>query len=112
MRQTSWPERTRSLPNRDLEACHVELGVQSLLDLGWTGRLEKQLKCFDEISPGLLNSVALAGDVELRAERDIAIALPLDQRGHLLDLFHHLILFALLMNRSAGASPTLLALVF
>ena len=42
IRQTCRPERTRSLPNRNLDLGHVDLGAQAPLDFLGGGRLEEK----------------------------------------------------------------------
>ena len=49
MRQTSWPERTRSLAMGRFEAGYEDLAVQALLHLRRIGTLEEQLHGFLEI---------------------------------------------------------------
>jgi len=46
MAQTCRPERTRSLPKRDLDLRHVELALESRFDLFGRGTVEKQVQCF------------------------------------------------------------------
>jgi len=41
------------------------------------GGLEEQLKAFDQIGSGRLDRVALARDVQLRAERHVGVVIPL-----------------------------------
>jgi len=81
--QASLPDRTRSLPNRDLDLCHEYFAVQTALDFRWVGGFEEKGQSLDQIGSGFLDGLALAGDIKLRAKRDIAIVLPLDDGGEL-----------------------------
>ena len=69
--QTSRPERTRSLPNRDLQTRHEDFIVHALLYLAGIGGFKEKLQRFLQIAPCLFNAAALARDVELRAQRDV-----------------------------------------
>src|SRR3990172_11363105 len=52
MRQTSRPERTRSLPMRDVEPGDEDLAPQALLDLGGVRAFEEKLHRFPEVGRG------------------------------------------------------------
>ena len=69
MRQTSRPERTRSLPIDDVERRHEYAGPQALGDLPGVRRLKEQGDRLPEVRGGLFDRPALAGDVELGAQR-------------------------------------------
>src|ERR1022692_3362370 len=69
IRQISDPERTRSLPNRDLNLSHENLVARAPGDFGRGGSFEEQRKRLDEVSSRFFNGGALARDVELRAQR-------------------------------------------
>ena len=88
IRQTSSPERTRSLPNRDLDLGYEHLAMEPTSDLALIGRLEKQAKCLDKIRAGLLDRGTLARDIQLRTERDETVVFALDYGGHPLQLGH------------------------
>jgi hypothetical protein len=79
--QISDPERTRSLPNRDLNLSHENLVARAPGDFGRGGSFEEQRQCLDEVSSRFLNGGALARDVELRAQRHKNVVLTLDNRG-------------------------------
>ena len=66
IRHTSEPDRTRSLPNRNLNLRYKDFAVKSTGNLGFVGRLEKQRQRFDEVCARLFNRRALAGDIEFR----------------------------------------------
>ena len=60
--------------------------MQPRLHLGGIGGLQKQLDCFQKVGPRLFDRIALARDVELGAQRDVAVPLPLDDTGQARDL--------------------------
>jgi len=78
MRQTWRPERTRSLPNHDIERGDIDLAVQVIGDLGRPGYLEEQRQRFLEIGVGPRDRVALAGDADLGTRGDVAVSLAFD----------------------------------
>src|SRR3954454_9108369 len=88
MAHTSRPERMRNLPDRNIQARHKDLGMQTFSHFGRRGGLEEQRERFREVVTRLLDGVALASDVKLRAERDVAVAFTLDDCGKLLGPFH------------------------
>jgi hypothetical protein len=51
--------------------------MEAFFDLCLAGCIEEETYCFLEIKARFLDRVALTGNVDLRAERDIAIALAL-----------------------------------
>jgi hypothetical protein len=53
--------------------------VQPLSKLRFAGGLEEQLERFLKVRPGLLDRVALAGDVDFGAQRYEAVTLALDE---------------------------------
>ncbi len=81
--QTSWPESTRSLDNRHLYVRHVDFIMQPTLNLAGRSSLAKELKRFLKIGTSLGHALALACDVEFRAECNVEVALALDNRSHL-----------------------------
>src|SRR3990172_833172 len=76
--QTSLPERTRSLPSGNLHLGDVDVAMEALLHLFGRCAFEKQLQRFPKIVPGLFNTVPLAGNIQLRTQRHIAIAFSFD----------------------------------
>jgi len=79
MRQTSRPERVRSLPNGHLDRGYVDFAAQSLLDLRRIGGFKEELQRFDQVSSRLLDGLPLAGKIQLRTERDVAVPLTHDE---------------------------------
>lgn len=71
-------KKTRSLPNRDLEAGDEYLRVQAGLDFVCVRRLEEEFNCFAQVCLSFFDRVALARDVDFRAKCDIAVAFALD----------------------------------
>lgn len=61
---------TRSLPIRGLEPRHEDVFPPALFQLLGIGRLEEQIDGFLQVLQGILDR-ALAGNVELRTQRDI-----------------------------------------
>lgn len=64
MRQTSRPDRTRSLPIENVERRHEHAGTQALGDLLGVGRVKEDSHCLTEVRGGLFDRRALARDVE------------------------------------------------
>ena len=81
MRQTSRPERTRSLANRDLDLGHIDLAAQAPVDFPGGRGLEKQRERLGEVVARLGHGRALARDIDLGAERHVAVALAFDDSG-------------------------------
>ena len=67
--QTSLPERTCSLPSGNLHLGCVYVAAESLLYLFGRCAFEKQLHRLPKIVPGLFNTIALAGNIQLRYKR-------------------------------------------
>ena len=88
--QISRPERTLTLPNRDLDLGHEHVAVVPSPDLGRVRCFEKQCKCFDQVRAGLFNRHALARDVQFRTQRNEAIVFSLDDGGKSLRSLHGL----------------------
>jgi len=84
MRLISEPERTRSLPNRDLNLRHKDFVAKAPGDFGRGGRFEKEREGLDEVRSRLFNRGTFARNVELRAQRDKAVVLTFDNRGQAL----------------------------
>jgi hypothetical protein len=79
--KSSEPERTRSLPNRDLDLRHENFAVKAPGDFGRIGRFEEQRERLDEVSSRFFNRRTLACDIEVRAQRYKAVILAFDNRG-------------------------------
>jgi hypothetical protein len=77
-RQTSKPERTRSLPNRHLDLSDEHFIMEAAGDLGGVGGFEKQRQGLDQIHSGFFDRSALARDIQLGAQGDKAVILTLD----------------------------------
>ena len=81
IRQISDPERTRSLPNRNLNLRHENFVAGAPGDFGRGGSFEEQRKRLDEVSSRFFNGGTVARDVKLRAQRHKNVVLTLDNRG-------------------------------
>ena len=81
MRQASRPDRTRSLANRNLDLSYVDFASQAPVDLAGRRGLEEQGKGLREIVASLGHGLTLARNVQLGAERHIALTLALDDRS-------------------------------
>lgn len=79
------PDQTRNLANRrrHLHLRHVYLGVEPPFDFTLFRRLEEQRQRFRQVLAGPGNGLAFAGDVQLRTQGDIAVALSFDDRRKL-----------------------------
>ena len=80
MRQTSCPEKTRNLANRDLDLGHIDLAAQPLVDVIRGRGLDEQRQGFGQILSSLAHDEPLARDIDLRAQSHIALAFPLAGR--------------------------------
>jgi hypothetical protein len=54
----------------------------------WTGGLQKKLDSLLKVPSRLLDRIALAGNVKVRAKGNIAVSFTLDQRCDMLDVLH------------------------
>src|ERR1035438_998397 len=81
IRQTSEPERTRSLPNGHLNLSYEDLVVRASCDFGWGGRFEKQRERLDQVGSRLFNRCTLARNIEFRAQRHETVVLTFDNCG-------------------------------
>src|SRR3989344_4895938 len=81
IRQTSRPDRTRSLATCRFEGGDQYLGVQALLDFSGIGGFQKQFHRFLQIGCCFLDGWSLAGDIQLRTQGNIEIAFALQNRG-------------------------------
>jgi len=88
MRETSEPERTRSLPNRHLDLRHEDFAVKAPVDFGRRGCLEEQCERLDEVGSRLFNGRPLTRDVKLRAQGYETVALTLYDRGYAVRWLH------------------------
>ena len=69
IRQTSSPERTRRLPNRNLSLRHEDFAVKAAADFGRVRRYEKQSERLGQVRLRFFDRGALARDIEFRAKR-------------------------------------------
>ena len=83
IRQTSRPERTRSLPNRDFDMGHVDFVAPAVCDFLGGRRFEEECERFLEMGPRLSYGVSLTGNIHFRAKSNIPVALAFDDRGQL-----------------------------
>ena len=88
MRQISSPERTRSLPNRNLHLGYEDLPVKSPGHFGRFGGLEEQRRPRPG-SPARLNGGALARNIEFRTKRNEAVVFSFDDRRQARGLRHN-----------------------
>lgn len=100
-RQTSSPDRTRSLPNEYLDLRDENLAVEAPGDFRGIRGLEEQLQRFDQVLPCGFHRFALARDVQLGTEGDIRVVFALDDGGQLTCGFHDRYSTA----SKAGAAP-------
>ena len=77
---TSSPERTLSLPNRDLALDHKHFAVHTAGDLAVIGHFEKQRQRLDQIGSRLFNGGALARVIDFRAKRHEPAVFSFDDR--------------------------------
>src|ERR1051325_10781515 len=80
MAQTSAPEKTPSLPSRDLQRRHVQLALQTPLHFGSVGALNEKLHRLSKVGRRVFDRVALARDLELRTERNESVAFAVNHR--------------------------------
>src|SRR3989344_9521643 len=81
IRQTSRPDRTRSLATCRFESGDQYLGVQALLDFSGIGGFQEQLHRFLQIGCCFLDRWPLTGDIQLRTQGNIQITFALQNRG-------------------------------
>ena len=81
MRQTSRPERDRSLADGNLDVGDIELASRPAFDFLGRGGLEEQRQRLFEVAACLGHAVPLAGNIHFGAECDIAVAVAFDNRG-------------------------------
>jgi len=84
IRQTSEPERTRSLPNRNLNLSHEDFVAKTPGDFRRVGHFEEKRKRLDEVRTRFFNGRTVARNIELGAQRHKSIVLTLDNRGYAL----------------------------
>src|SRR5579863_10529475 len=63
-RQTSSPDRTRSLPNRYLDLRHEHFAVEAPGDLGLIGHFEEECQRLNQIRPRFFDGQSLTCDIE------------------------------------------------
>ncbi len=76
MPQTSVPERHGSLGNAYLQGRDEGLRGQPLADLLFGGALKKKLNGLPQVAFGLLDGIALAGDINFRTQSHETIIIP------------------------------------
>jgi len=81
--QTSRPDRTGSLPNRYLEAGDEDFASQAISDFRRRCGFKEQFQGFAQVVAGVFDGIALARDVEFRAERHVAVPVTLNDCGEL-----------------------------
>ena len=81
MRQISDPERTRSLPNRNLDLSYENLVAKTPCDFGRVGCLEEQREALDKVRTRLFNGRTLTRDVQFWAQRHETVALAFNNGG-------------------------------
>src|SRR5258708_12337908 len=86
--QASRSERTRSLPNLNLEPRDKNFGGTAAFYLARICRLKKQLDCFLKIVARRFDHITLAGYLEFRANPDITVTFPLNNRAAFLRFLH------------------------
>ena len=64
--------------NGDIEVGDVDISVAAVGELGVTGRFDEEAWGFLKFGAGLLDRVALTGDVQVRAAGDIVVVFALD----------------------------------
>jgi hypothetical protein len=106
IRQTSEPERTRSLLNRHLNLSHENLVVKAPDDFGRGGRFEEQRERFNEVDSRFFNRRTLARDIEFRAQRHKPVILTFDNRGQALRWLHDPSLHQLFLAQHYGRIHT------
>src|SRR5438874_4446422 len=88
MRQMSKPERSRSLPNRNLDLSHENFIVKPPGDFGRFSRFKKQRERLNEVGARFFDRIALARDIEFRAQRHETIVVTFDNGGQALRRLH------------------------
>jgi segregation and condensation protein A len=76
------------LPNRDLNLSYENLGMQRLLNLCESRRLEKQRQGLYQVGARFFDGSALTGDIELRTKGDVSIAVSFDHGCQAANLLH------------------------
>ena len=102
MRQTSRPERVRSLPNLHVERRDVELALEALPDLTLARSLKEEGDRLLDVMASLLDAVALAGNVEFGAQGNVAVPFVVDPGSDMLDALHPFIMIHLDLTRRVG----------
>ena len=68
--------------------------MQAVLNLRRIGGFKEQLERLDQILPGLLDGLALTGEVQFRAQRNIPVTFAFDEPREPVDLLHACFSFA------------------
>ena len=108
MRQTSAPERRRSLlANRNLERTHFDVYPKALGEFGWRRHLEKQLQRLGEIRTSLVCRITLARNIDIRAESDVSVPFSPSDGGEASGAMHGSIVAqaAEAVNSGTGVTP-------
>lgn len=79
-RQTSSPDRTRSLPNGNLDLGDEHLAAETPDNFGPVGGFEEKSEGLNQIRFGFIDRSALARDVEFRAKRHKSRVFSFDDR--------------------------------
>src|SRR5262245_30482829 len=99
---TSRPERTRSLPNRYLDAGDEHFSMQAALDFARIRGFEKELQRFDQILLRRFNRLVLTCNIELRAQCHIPVVFPLNHGRQLVRRLHGSHCTVTVFSTSAG----------
>ena len=83
----------RNLPNRNLNLRDEYLAARATHDLFRRSAFEEKFNRLAQVIAGLLDGVALAGDIQFRAERDEPVPLALNYGGKLLGHEIRLVVF-------------------
>jgi hypothetical protein len=71
-------EKTRSLPNRDLDLGYKHLAMETTRDLGFISYFEEKRKSLDEISSSFFNRRPFTGNVQFWTETHESVIFALD----------------------------------
>ena len=88
IRHTSLPENTPNLGMDGLEAGHKDFVMEPFGEFLRRRALEEQFNGLTQVGQCLFHGVALAGNIEFRAQRHVTVALALEDRCELAFLLH------------------------
>jgi hypothetical protein len=88
----------RNLANRYLNLGYEHLASQPLLDFIRWSWFEEKLQFFAQIITGFLDGLSLTGHVQLRAQRHVSLAFPLDYRREFHRHLRHVVSISRLRN--------------